>query len=458
MDHYLTLKRLFAQAGHRLYIVGGFVRDRLLGVAPGGDMDLCTDAVPDQVREILEKAGFAVLEMGLDYGTLTGLDRDTGRTFEITTLRTGERYFPGSRHPKVTFGTDLADDLARRDFTVNAMVLDEEGRLVDPFGGARDLENRVLRTPGDPRVSFREDPLRILRAYRFMATLGFTLEEGAARAAGQHRDELSHVAGERKLKEMNLLLSAPADGLPRTLNAMLESGVLTGVLPGLSGLAKLRGRPSGRHHFLDAWDHTLEVVRNTPPDPLLRWAALFHDSGKPGTLVFDDEGEPHYRNHEALGAGLALEAALAMRFTRAWKKTLVYLVKNHMRPVLYHSGWGEGAVRRLAASAGENLERLLALARADTLSKEPETARRGLEKLEELEERLRGLSPRGRLLRRGTGKALQEKLGFRGERLGEAISRLEEAVISGELPTEPDPESCVRFLGPPSDEGRRPGP
>lgn len=445
---YENLRDRFIRAGYRLYIVGGFVRDRLLGIPPGGDIDLSTNAVPEQVRMLLEEAGFGVLDMGVEFGTLTARDTETGEMCEITTLRTGERYFPGSRHPKVTFGSDITDDLSRRDFTVNAMALDEKGTLIDPLGGEGDLALRLLRTPGDPGVSFREDPLRILRAFRFMATLGFALERSTADALREHASGLLHVAAERKLKEMNLLLQAPGDNLPGVLNALLETGVLLQLLPELSGLVSLRGAPQGRHHSADAWEHTLLVVSNTPPNPVLRWAALFHDSGKAAAKTLGTDGQPHFHGHERAGSELAAAAAESMRFSRAWRRAVAFLVLNHMRPVLYNSDWSDGAVRRLASSAGDNLEMLLALAEADVRSKAPETVREGLGRLNELRERLKNAPVEKRLLAKGTGRVVREALGLSGKRLAEAVGRLEEAVLSGELPPRADPELCVRFLSP----------
>ncbi len=452
------LRESFSRAGYRLYIVGGSVRDQLLGIQPGGDIDLSTDAVPERVRHLLEQAGYSVLDMGIAFGTLTARDGETGESCEITTLRTGERYYPGSRHPKVTFGTDLADDLLRRDFTVNAMAMDERGELIDPFGGLDDLRLKLLRTPGDPDVSMREDPLRILRAFRFMATLGFSIEDMTASAIRGHAGDLVHVAAERKLKEMNLLLAADGANLPGTLDAMLGSGVLLVLLPELEGLAGLRGESQGRHHNLDPWEHTLQVVRNTPGDPLLRWAALFHDAGKGAARSADFRSEPHFHGHEATGAGLAVSAAVSMRFPRAWRRSLEFLVRNHMRPVLYSADWSDGAVRRLANDAGGDLDMLLSLARADVLSKAPETRSRGLENLSELSSRLERREERRRLLARGTGKALSDAMGITGVRLGRAVACLEDAVMAGELPVEPDIELCVRFLGPSIREGHRQGP
>lgn len=443
---YDNLRDRFIRAGYRIFIVGGLVRDRLMGKCPGGDVDIATDAVPEKVRTILEEAGYDVLEIGIEFGTLTARDAETGEMCEITTLRTGERYFPGSRHPKVTFGSDIADDLCRRDFTVNAMALDENGVLVDPLGGGADLVDKVLRTPGDPGVSFSEDPLRILRAFRFMATLGFSLAKDTEAAVREHASELRHVAAERKLKEMNLLLQAPGGSLPGTMNAMLESGVLLELLPQLAGLASLRGSSQGRHHSLDAWEHTLQVMGNTPPDPLLRWAALFHDSGKAAAKSLGSDGEPHFHGHEREGSNLVIEAAEAMRFPRSWRRTLSFLVLAHMRPVLYRGDWSDGAVRRLASSAGGNLDRLLALAEADVRSKAPETTRDGLERIAELRGRLEGIPEDRRLLAKGTGRALRESMGLSGKHLSEAVGRLEEAVLSGELPNRADPELCVRFL------------
>lgn len=455
---YDNLRDRFIRAGYRLYIVGGYVRDRLLGIPPGGDTDLSTDALPEQVRSLLENAGFGVLDMGIEFGTLTARDGETGEMCEITTLRTGERYFPGSRHPKVTFGSDISDDLSRRDFTVNAMALDEQDALIDPLGGERDLGLMLLRTPGDPGVSFREDPLRILRAFRFMATLGFSLEGATADALRSHASELRHVAAERKLKEMNLLLQAPGANLPGTLDAMLETGVLLQLLPELSGLAALRGVPQGRHHNRDAWEHTLLVVSNTPPDPVLRWAALFHDSGKAAAATLGTDGQPHFHGHERAGSELAASAAESMRFSRVWRRAVEFLVLNHMRPVLYTGDWSDGAVRKLAASAGDNLEKLLALAEADVRSKTPETVSEGLGRLNELRERLKNAPVDKGLLAKGTGRVLQEALGLSGKRLSEAVGKLEEAVLSGELPPRADPELCVRFLSPEAGGTGTPGP
>ncbi len=449
----LALFELFGSAGEELYLVGGFVRDRILG-RENGDLDMATSAAPGRTREILESAGMKAIMLGAGFGTVGTLVDAGGErvSVQITTFRRGERYPPGSRRPDVVLGGSLEEDLVRRDFTVNAMAMDGSGRLYDPLGGMSDLEEGVLRTPTDPMTTLGEDPLRMLRAFRFCASLGFRPAPALLRAVEARRGEIDTVSRERCKAEMDGLLTAPEGRcVADALSLMADSGLLACLLPQLAPVLRERGSPQGPAHTGDVWEHTLEVIsRLGTADRCARWAALLHDAGKPAVRTAGEDGQPHFHGHEGRGAKLAEDVARSLRFSKRERACVRLLVAAHMRPVLYSPEWTERAVRRLVRDAGEHLGRLMDLAEADLRAHSRDYAERGLRLLRELRERIAGLGYRrgervlpgelGRLLRDGLPEGASPSL------VGDCLSLLAELVHDGELPAMADPRVYMAYV------------
>lgn len=328
-------------------LVGGAVRDRLLG-RNQGDWDLATALLPAAVMARAKQAGLPVIPTGLQHGTVTVMVE--GRACEITTYRGDDAYLDGRRPVSVRLGVPLVEDLARRDFTVNAMALPIEAlqapnwqaRLVDPFGGQADLAARRLRAVGDPLQRFAEDGLRPLRACRFAAQLDFEVEPATVAAIPERLEVAQKVAVERVQQEMTKLLCGSAVG--RGMALLEATGLLDLWWPELRPMV---GCAQNRHHAFDVWGHTLEVLRSAPPEPAFRWAALFHDSGKPATRTLGPDGEAHFYGHEAESLALAERLLLRLRASHALIKTVQALVRHHgMHP---DETWGDAACRRFLA-------------------------------------------------------------------------------------------------------------
>lgn len=435
---------IFKGSRFKLYLVGGSVRDRLLGMTPV-DHDYATDGKPHDIIDFLTERGIKVIPTGVAFGTVTAIHPATGEKAEITTFRSAETYRRGSRHPIVAFGRTIEEDLQRRDFTMNAMAIDADGRLIDPFDGSTAIEQRIIDTPGDPNSSFIDDPLRILRAYRFSAKLGFLIARRIRRAARNLADELSVVSAERKYRELTgLLVSESGKAAADALDMMKRDGVLMRVLPELENMFVIDGLKQGKYHHLDAWQHTLKVLENVPPQATVRWAALLHDAAKGLVRTTDDSGEPHFHRHEIVGETLVNSIADRLRFPRSKRKTVAFLVRNHMRPVLYRKDWGNSAVRRLIRDSGDQLENLLLLAEADILAHEESYVRHGLEGLEELRGRILDQDP-GRIIPADMGHRLSA-LGFEGPVIGRILDRLEDMAADGLLPEDPTVDQCFSAL------------
>ena len=370
------LAEVFAAHGQALYLVGGVVRDLLLG-RPVGELDCATSAPPAVTKALAQEAGAeAIYTVGEAYGTI-GLVID-GVTVEITTFR-AEVYPTPDRHPVVTFIDRLEADLARRDFTINAMALDPlTGALVDPFDGQADLARRVIRAVGDPAARFDEDPLRMLRAVRLAAQLGFAIEPQTLAAIQAMASELGRVSVERIAAELDRLLLAPRPS--HGLQLLRESGLLAVALPELVPMAEDRGL--GRHK--DIWRHTLKVVDQTPPRLAVRWAALLHDAAKPMTRVINEHGEVHFFGHDVVGAELARRLLRRLRKDKALTERVAQLVALHLRPAAYDETWTDSAVRRLMVETGDLLDDLLDLAAADVTSARPERRRQAAQRLAQL--------------------------------------------------------------------------
>ncbi len=439
LDEVRPLAERFSAAGKRLYLVGGVVRDGFVGrpdgspVGAGSDLDLTTDALPEQVEQIVRPFADAVWLQGKRFGTI-GCSKG-GRRFEITTHR-AEAYSPESRKPEVRFGDDVVTDLSRRDFTVNAMALSVPSlELVDPFGGVEDLAARTLRTPLDPEVSFGDDPLRMLRAARFIAGYGLTPVPELVAAVERMADRLHIVSAERVRDELDRLIVLPSP--EAGLWFVVRTGLAAAFLPELPALA-LEQDPVHRHK--DVLAHTIAVVSKTPPDRLLRLAALFHDVGKPKTRSIGPEGVS-FHHHDVVGARLTRARMEALRYPAADVETVSRLVELHLRFHTYALGWTDSAVRRYARDAGELLWRLNQLTRADCTTRDRRRAAALASRMDELEERLARLREKEQLdaIRPELdGVAVMDQLGIGpGPEVGRALAflleiRLDEGLIGEE--------------------------
>ncbi len=413
----------FNAAGRQLYLVGGAVRDAI--VDPGLDrgvveLDFTTDAPPDEIEDLVRGWADAVWLQGKAFGTVGFLHH--GRRNEITTHR-AEVYRPDSRKPKVRFADDIEIDLSRRDFTVNAMALRlPEVELIDPFGGLQDLAGRRLRTPLRPEVSFDDDPLRMMRAARFIAGLGLEPEPDLVEAVRRLHDRLQIVSPERIRDELDKLLvvERPGDGLW----FLCETGLAAEFLPELPALA-LEQDPIHRHK--DVLAHTIAVVERSRPDRLLRLAALLHDIGKPATRRFGPEGVS-FHHHEVVGARMASERLRALRYPNDEIDVVARLVELHLRFHTYRMGWTDRAVRRYVRDAGPLLDRLNELTRADCTTRNAAKARALSRRMDELERRLEELRATEELdaMRPDLdGHQIMEQLHLRpGPEVGEARSFL----------------------------------
>ena len=393
--------RLFARHGHELALVGGPVRDVLLGQQPG-DLDLTTDATPDQVLTMASGWADRTWEVGIAFGTV-GL-RKGNTVFEITTYRS-EQYGRTSRKPDVRYGTSLEEDLGRRDFTVNAMAARLPGyEFTDPFGGFEALREKVLRTPGPPERSFGDDPLRILRAARFAAKLGFTVADDVRAAMTDQAERLEIVSAERITSELTKLMLTPDPALG--IDVLVQTGVADEVLPEVS---RLRMEADEHHRHKDVYQHSLTVLRQAialepryglDGDVTVRLAALLHDIGKPKTRTLLPDGRVAFHLHEVNGAKMTERRLTALRFPNDVIRDVSQLVGLHLRFHGYGDGeWTDSAVRRYVRDAGPLLTRLHVLTRADCTTRNRAKAARLARAYDGLEQRIAELSEQEELAR-----------------------------------------------------------
>lgn len=427
------LKQAAAEQGVKAWVVGGYVRDKLLG-RPHPNPDI-----------VVEKGD--ALALATRFATLAGAQPPVtferygtaqvalpGHLVEFVTAR-AESYAANSRKPDVRPAT-LEEDLRRRDFTVNTLLMDLDGNVQDPLGGRADLDARLLRTPGDPLRTFADDPLRMLRAVRFAAQLGFKLAPDLVPAMRDMRSRLAPpvVSVERVADELRHMLTSER---PKLALELLDAGGLLEVI--LPELGACKGVAQGGYHTHDVFGHTVLTVQGTAADLPLRLAALFHDVGKPSTAT----GDGAFTGHEEVGAAMARSALERLRFSQKEVEVVVDLVRLHLRPVYYRTEWSDGAVRRLARDAGAQLPRLMALARADVAaSAYPEP-----EKLDELQARIDGVLAEqpSRLAPLVLGEDVMRVRGVGpGPEVGRIKRRLEELVIDGVIA--PTREAAIEYL------------
>ena len=441
------LGALFAAAGHELYLVGGSVRDAVLGrLTTQADLDFTTDARPEVVQRLVRSWADALWDTGIEYGTV-GVGR-AGRRLEITTFR-ADSYDQVSRNPQVRYGERLDDDLVRRDFTVNAMAVritgEGPGEFIDPLGGLAALRRRILDTPAAPEVSFGDDPLRMLRAARFVSQLQFTVSDRVRAAITAMAPELARITVERVAVELDkMLLGAdPVAGI----DLMVQTGMGEVVLPEIGGMQMAIDE---HHQHKDVYQHSLTVLRQAialeesggqersdsgeesgGPDLVLRWAALLHDIGKPATRRHEPDGGVSFHHHEVVGAKMVRKRMRALKYSKQMIDDVSQLVYLHLRFHGYGDGrWTDSAVRRYVADAGPLLPRLHKLVRADCTTRNKRRAARLQANYDDLEARIAELAAREDLARVRPdldGNAIMELLGIpAGPQVGEAWNYLKE--------------------------------
>ncbi len=437
-----TLADAFAAAGFDLAVVGGPVRDALLG-RPTHDLDFTTDALPDDILRIVKPIATAHWDIGRAFGTIGA--RVQGEQVEITTYR-ADSYDGTTRKPTVEFGDTIEGDLTRRDFTVNAMALRVPAvTLVDPTGGVEDLVAGVLRTPTDPQVSFGDDPLRMLRGARFSAQLAFRIEDATSAAIEQLRGTLAIVSPERVQSELVRLMQT--DDPVRGIRVLVDTGLIEEFLPEVSAL---RLEVDEHHHHKDVYEHSLTVLSQAiglersrqpgaAPDVALRIAALLHDIGKPRTRKLEDGGAVSFHHHDVVGSRMARKRLQALRFDSATTDAVAKLIELHLRFFGYAEGaWTDAAVRRYVRDAGDELERLHILTRADVTTRNKRKAARLASAYDDIESRIATLREQEELdsIRPELdGNQIQTILGIApGREVGEAYRfllelRLDEGVI-----------------------------
>ncbi len=392
--------QLFTAAGHELALVGGPVRDALLGrlsASPEADLDFTTDARPEAVLALLDGFAETTWDVGIRFGTIGA--RVAGREVEITTYR-AEQYDAESRKPQVDFGDSLEGDLVRRDFTINAMAIRlPDLSFVDLFDGQADLTSGIIRTPGTAHDSFMDDPLRMMRAARFAAQLGFEVAEDVVAAMTAQAERLSIVSAERIREELMKIVMSPDPR--RGLALLVDTGLAEYVLP---ELPLLRLEEDEHHHHKDVYEHTLTVLEQamvleqahepaSGPDPVLRLAALLHDIGKPRTRRFEPDGRVSFHHHEVVGARMTRKRMQQLRFSNDMIDDVSTLVELHLRFHGYGTGeWTDSAVRRYVRDAGPLLTRLHKLTRADSTTRNRRRALALQRSYDSLEQRIAELT------------------------------------------------------------------
>lgn len=404
-------------AGHMVYLVGGCVRDALLGKEPT-DFDLCTSARPEEVCRVF--ASYRVIETGLQHGTVTILLDSL--PLEITTFRRESGYSDGRRPDQVDFDVSLQEDLARRDFTINAMGFHPREGIIDCFGGQNDLQAGILRCVGEPERRFSEDALRLLRALRFAATQGLQIEAETEAALFRNKARLQGIAAERVRVELQKLLCGW--DAARVLLRYWE--VIGEVLPDLLALQGFEQH--SRYHCYDVWQHSVVALANSPAEPILRWAALLHDLGKADCFSLDEAGEGHFFGHATQGADRADALLEGLRFDRVSREQIVSLVRLHDAPMAAQTK----QIRRQLSRWGEDFFwQLLALKRADCRAQSPAVQGRlaELDAVEILAKEL--LQAEGRLGLRELAVNGRDLLavGYEGPAIGQSLQILLDAVL-----------------------------
>lgn len=446
----LEVLRALEEAGYESWIVGGFLRDALLGRNPS-DVDIATSALWTESRDVFLARGWRAHETGTAHGTITAIVGD--KAFEVTTFRSDGAY-DDARHPsRVTFVKSIDDDLSRRDFTMNALAYHPERGFRDPFGGLADIESGTIRAVGDPEARFREDALRIVRACRFVGQLGFSIDEDSYRGMCSNKGRLCLVSKERILQELRLLMASPHAG--KAIRETVDA--LSAVLPELVAMKGFDQHSP--YHAYDVLEHTARVVDGVRPSEDLRWAALFHDAGKPAACYIDEDGRGHFRGHPAISAQIAKGAMDRLGMSSAFEDRVIQLVLHHddrIEP-------SKPSVKRAVVKMGGDVElvrALFELKRSDALAHAPTHTERA-KLADELQDIL------DKIVEEGEALSLRDldidgndvmRLGVpKGPRVGQALDAALDAVIEDQVPNNKEALTdfvCAWQLAQKSENGR----
>lgn len=443
---------IFEKEGHSIYAVGGFVRDYLNNrmsndlkhpVDPYvpfvySDIDFATSARPEQTISILEKNGLKAIPIGIDFGTIQTIVDD--KKIEITTFRCKESYTKGSRKPAVVFGNTIEEDLARRDFTINAIAMNKDGTLIDPFEGYSALIQGLLMCPIEPQESFSDDPLRMLRACRFHAKYA-GVAQLEAEAITSLSSRIHDVSAERIFEEMSKILLLPhAD---KALRLMADVGLIKEIFPELQVVVDFK-KDQGKWHYKDVWNHTLQVVASCPPTLEVRWSGLMHDIAKPLTYSVDDTGV-HFFQHEIVGEKIWNNIADRLKVSNEFKEHVAFLIKEHLQPAqLSNNGCSSKSLRRLItkAKSKDRLNNLFDLSLADITSHNPTIVQEKRNKCIELRNKIDDILNNQNVfnlkLPSGLGLILMKELNIQGKHLGDIMKQLHTKLIDGEINLDSD--------------------
>lgn len=446
------LYEAFEAAGKELFLVGGAVRELARGVAMEkiDDLDFCTNARPEETLAILQAQDLTIYDVGIEYGTVgcvlyheerEGYPKDC----QITTYRSHEYYRRGSRHPSVSYGDTLMQDLKRRDFSINSIAMDAAGEYIDPYDGLGDLERGILRVVGDPHETLAEDPLRILRVGRFMAKLGFDADEELRDACMQRAQNILDISRERWLQEMTKLLKGPFAA--KGLDFLDEVGIIELILPEVHALKGMH-LTSPVHHK-DMWAHTLQVLTQAPVEDAQRWGALLHDIGKTSTRAITDQAVT-FHQHEQVGAEMFPEIARRFKFDNDMTREVRAIILHHGRIAQYDESWTDAAIRRLVQQLDPYTQTLLDFARADLTTSFEEKRRAAIARIDDLEARIvkmeqeRALRPN---LPSGIGNAIMRAFDLKpSPRIGELKKMLDEAIMDGTLENNASSQAYIEWL------------
>ena len=379
-EYLKTVSDLYSSNGYEFYLVGGAVRDGILDIETT-DFDFTTNASPEESIDLLNNNSYKTTEIGRAFGTIEL--QIENNSLHITTYRK-DTYENSSRNPSIESATDLETDLSRRDFTINSIAYSiDANELIDPFNGLKDLAAGVIRTPDDPIISFSDDPLRMLRVCRFISTHGFSPDNETYVAMRDNTERIKIVSTERIRDEISKLLIGKNPSLG--LRTFVESGLSSYTIPELNAL-KIEVDPN--HHHKDVYEHTLTVVDNVSPTLIRRLGALFHDIAKPNTKGIEN-GKVHFRHHEVVGAKMTKRILQELKYDKKTIKDVALLVELHLRPHTFKMGWTDSAVRRYIVDAGEVLDDLNNLVRADVTTKNKQKAQEIYDKLDEMENKIK---------------------------------------------------------------------
>ncbi len=447
------LYRAFEEAGKELFLVGGAVRELARGVDMKliDDLDFCTNARPEETLAILKAQDLVIYDVGIEYGTVGCVlyhDEREGypKDCQITTYRSEEYYRRGSRHPSVSYGDTIMQDLKRRDFSINSIAMNAAGEYIDPYDGLGDLQRGLLRVVGDPHETLAEDPLRILRVGRFIAKLGFDADEDLRDACVQRAENILDISRERWLQEMTKLLKGPhAD---KGMDFLDEVGIIELILPEVHALKDLH--TTSPVHHKDMWAHTLQVLMQAERTNAQRWGALLHDIGKVPTRKIDEEHGVSFHQHEQVGAEMFPPIAERFKFDNHLTREVRAIILHHGRIARYEKTWSDAAVRRLVRELDPYTESLLMFARADLTTSFEEKRVAALDRIDHLRGRIEAME-RAQALRpnlpTGLGKQIMEAFDLKpSPRIGELKKILEEAIMEGTLENNADAAFYIAYL------------